>query len=60
LAFHLILQGLKGKIKLSKIYFDEKCDLSADMKTRDCNVLLSFYPYLEDKDNVCTRKETIT
>jgi hypothetical protein len=57
LAFDLILQGLKCKIKRSEIYFDEKCDLSACVKTRDYNVLLSFYPYLQDnlylQDNPC-------
>jgi hypothetical protein len=46
LAFNLILRGLKNKIKRLKIYFDKKCDLSTCMKTRDYNVLLSFYPYL--------------
>jgi CTP:phosphocholine cytidylyltransferase-like protein len=48
LAFYLILQGLKCKIKRSEIYFDEKCDLSTCVKTRDYNVLLSFYHYLQD------------
>jgi len=46
--FNLILQGLKCKIKISEIYFDEKCDLSTYVKIRDYNVLLSFYPYLQD------------
>jgi hypothetical protein len=46
--FNLILQGLKCKIKKSEIYFDEKCDLSTCVKTRDYNVLLSFYHYLQD------------
>jgi len=48
LVFNLILQGLKCKIKISEIYFDEKCDLSACVKTRDYNVLLLFYHYLQD------------
>ena len=47
----MILGGLKCKIKILGIYFDEKYDLSACMKTRDYNVLLSFYPYLQDKDS---------
>jgi len=51
LTFDLILRGLKRKIKRSEIYFDEKCDLSACTKTRDYNVLLSFHPYLQDKDS---------
>jgi len=55
--FNLILQGLKCKIKRSEIYFDEKCDLSTCVKTRDYNVLLSFYPYLQVnpylQDNPC-------
>jgi hypothetical protein len=55
--FNLILQGLKCKIKRLEIYFDEKCDLSTCVKTRDYNVLLSFYPYLQDnpyfQDNPC-------
>jgi len=34
--------------KRSKIYFDEKCDLSACTKIGDYNVLLSFYPYIQD------------
>ena len=46
--FNLILQGLKCKIKISEIYFDEKCDLSTCVKIRDYNVLLSFYLYLQD------------
>jgi len=46
--FNLILQDLKCKIKISEIYFNEKCDLSICVKTRDNNVLLSFYPYLQD------------
>jgi hypothetical protein len=46
--FNLILQGLKCKIKISEIYFDEKCDLSTCVKTRDYNILLSFYHYLQD------------
>jgi hypothetical protein len=46
--FNLILQGLKCKIKRSEIYFDEKYDLSTCVKTRDYNVLLSFYHYLQD------------
>jgi hypothetical protein len=49
LAFDLILQGLKGKIKRSKIYFNEKYDLSACTKTRNYDVLLSFYSYIQDK-----------
>ena len=48
LAFNLILQGLKCKIKISEIYFDKKCDLSTCVKIRDYNVLLSFYLYLQD------------
>ena len=51
LAFDLILWGLKCKIKILKIYFDEKCDLSTCAKTRDYNVLLSFYPYHRDNDS---------
>jgi hypothetical protein len=51
LAFDLILRGLKRKIKRSEIYFNEKCDLSACTKTRDYNVLFSFYPYLQDKNS---------
>jgi hypothetical protein len=51
LVFNLILQRLKCKIKISKIYFDEKCDLSTCAKTRDYNMLLSFYPYHQDKDS---------
>jgi len=49
--FNLILQGLKCKIKISEIYFDEKYDLSTCVKTRDYNVLLSFYHYLHDNDS---------
>jgi len=49
--FNIILQGLKCKIKISEIYFDEKCDLATCVKTRDYNVLLSFYPYLQDNDS---------
>jgi hypothetical protein len=48
LTFNLILRDLKYKIKILEIYFNEKCDLSACVKTRDYNVLLSFYPYLQD------------
>jgi hypothetical protein len=48
LAFNLILQGLKCKIKKSEIYFDAKCNLSTCVKTRDYNVFLSFYLYLQD------------
>ena len=48
MVFNLILRGLKYKIKRSEIYFDEKCDLSACAKTTNYNVLLSFYPYLQD------------
>jgi hypothetical protein len=44
----LILGGLKCKIKILGIYFDEKCDLSACAKIRDYNVFLSFYFYLQD------------
>jgi hypothetical protein len=51
LTFNLILRDLKYKIKILEIYFNEKCDLSACVKTRDYNVLLSFYPYLQDNDN---------
>jgi hypothetical protein len=51
LAFNLILWSLKCKIKRSDIYFEEKCDLSACAKTKDYNVLLSFYHYLQDNDN---------
>jgi hypothetical protein len=40
-----------------RIYFDEKCDLSTCVKTRDSNVLLTFYPYLQNnpylQDNPC-------
>jgi len=46
--FNLILQSLKYKIKRSEIYFDEKCDLSTCMKTRDYNLFLSLYRYLQD------------
>jgi hypothetical protein len=41
----------KCNIKISGIYFDEKCDLSTCAKTRDYSVLLSFYPYHQDKDS---------
>jgi hypothetical protein len=51
LAFNLILQGLKFKIKISGIYFDEKCNLSTCGETRDYNVLLSFSPYHQDNDS---------
>jgi len=55
--FNLILQGLKCKIKRSEIYFDEKCDLLTCVKTTNYNILLSFYPYLQDnlylQDNPC-------
>jgi hypothetical protein len=51
LTFNLILRDLKYKIKILEIYFNEKCDLSACVKTRDYNVLLPFYPYLQDNDN---------
>jgi len=44
----LLLGGLKCKIKILEIYFDEKCDLSTCAKTRDYNVFLSFYFYLQD------------
>ena len=43
--------GVKCKIKRSDIYFDENYDLSACAKTRDYNVLLLFYLYLQDNDN---------
>jgi len=46
-----MLQGSKDKIKRLEIYFNKKCDLSACAKTRDYNVLLSFYVYLQDNDN---------
>jgi hypothetical protein len=46
--FYLILQGLKYKIKRSEIYFNEKYGLLACVKTRNYNVFLSFYPYLQD------------
>jgi hypothetical protein len=46
--FNLILGGLKCKIKILGIYFDEKCDLSACAKIKDYNVFLSFYFYLQD------------
>ena len=48
IGFNLILQDLKCKIKITEIYFDEKCDLSTCVKTMDYNVLLLFYPYLQD------------
>jgi hypothetical protein len=51
LVFNLILQGLKCKIKRSEICLDEKYDLPACAKTRDYNVLFSFYPYLQDNDS---------
>ena len=46
-----MLQGSKCKIKRLEIYFNEKCDLSTCAKTRDYNVLLSFYDYLQDNDS---------
>jgi hypothetical protein len=46
-----MLQGSKCKIKRLEIYFNEKCDLSACVKIRDYNVLLSFYAYLQDNDS---------
>ena len=51
LAFDLILWGLKCKIKISGIYFDEKCDLSTCTKSGDCNVLLTLYPYHQENDS---------
>jgi hypothetical protein len=51
LAFNLILQGLKFKIKISGIYFDEKCNLSTCGKIRDYNMLLSFSSYHQNNDS---------
>ena len=63
MAFDLILQDLKRKIKRSEIYFDEKYDFSTCVKIKDYNVLLSFYLYLQGnlylqdnpslQDNLC-------
>jgi hypothetical protein len=39
---------VKYKIKILEIYFDEKCYLSDCTETRDYNMLLSLYPYLQD------------
>jgi len=43
--------GVNYKYKISKTYFDEKCDLSACVKIKDYNVLLSLYLYLQDNDS---------
>jgi len=42
---------VKYKIKILEIYFDEKCYLSDCTETRDYNMLLSLYPYLQDNDS---------